>query len=105
MDLEVFFDQWLYKSGSLKIDGNWSYDFTGKKLEINLNQVQKNSGIVTMPIQVAIYQSDSEKPVIETLTLDKEKYSFSIPLGYNPTKVVLDPEFWVLMDSDFKRKK
>lgn len=105
MDLEVFFDQWLYKSGSLKIDGNWSYDFTGKKLEINLNQVQKNSGILTMPIQVAIYQSDSKKLVIETLTLDKEKNSFSIPLGYNPTKVVLDPEFWVLMDSDFKRKK
>jgi len=105
MDLEVFFDQWLYKSGNLKIDGNWTYNFNDKKLEINLNQIQKNNAIVSMPIQVAIYQSENSKPLIKTLTLDKEKNSFSIPLGYNPTKVVLDPEFWVLMDSDFKRKK
>lgn len=105
MDLEVFFDQWLYKPGSLKIVGDWSYNSSAKTLEINLNQVQKSGEILTMPIQVAIYQSNSAKPVIETLTLDKEKNSFSFPLSFNPSKVVLDPDFWVLMDTDFKRKK
>ena len=105
MNLEAFFDQWLYKPGNLMIDGNWTYNFNEKKLEINLNQVQKNTGIITMPIQVAIYQAGSIKPVMKILKLEKEKNSFSIPLADNPNNVVLDPEFWVLMDADFKKKK
>ena len=105
MNLEQFFDQWLYKPGNLMIDGNWTYNFNEKKLEINLNQVQKNTGIITMPIQVAIYQAGSIEPVMKILKLEKEKNSFSIPLADNPNNVVLDPEFWVLMDADFKKKK
>ena len=105
LDLELFFDQWLYKPGSLKIAGNWEYDGSSKELKLTLKQVQKDSGLFTMPLQVAIYQVNKDKPIIETVTLDKETKSFSISVDFDPANVVLDPEKWVLMDADFKRKK
>lgn len=105
LDLELFFDQWLYKSGNLKVAGNWEYDDRSKELKLSLSQVQENSGLITMPMQVAIYQSDVDKPVIENVTLDKESNSYTIPVAFNPAKVILDPEKWILMNTDFKKKK
>ncbi|PZX48664.1 peptidase M1-like protein [Algoriphagus chordae] len=105
MDLEVFFDQWLYKPGALVVDGTWTYDKNKKAVNISLNQSQNNGSLFEMPIQVAFYESESKKPILETVTIDKEKNTFSLPVDFEPTKVVLDPESWVLMDADFQKKK
>lgn len=105
LDLEQFFEQWLYKPGSLEIAGNWEYDSASNRLILSLNQVQENSGLFAMPIQVAIYEPDSKRPLMEKVVLDKEKNSYSIPLNLVPSQVVLDPEYWVLMDVDFREKK
>lgn len=105
LDLKPFFEQWLYKSGNIVLKGDWSYDNTSNNLIISLNQVQKGDNLFTMPIQLAIYPADGKRAIMKTVTFDKEKNSFSIPVDFEPTKVVLDPASWVLMDADFQQKK
>ncbi|WP_339757653.1 M1 family metallopeptidase [Algoriphagus aquimarinus] len=105
VDLGVFLEQWLYKSGALVVDGSWSYDKNKKALNIALNQTQDDGSLFVMPIQVAIYQSDTKNPMIETVTINKENNTFSLPINFEPTKVVLDPDSWVLMESAFQKKK
>ncbi|MEK7854576.1 MAG: M1 family metallopeptidase, partial [Acidobacteriota bacterium] len=51
-DLSVFFDQWLYKPGTLKYRGNWSFDASEKQVIIVLDQVQPDGSFFKMPVQV-----------------------------------------------------
>ncbi|PZX60458.1 peptidase M1-like protein [Algoriphagus ratkowskyi] len=105
MDLGAFFEQWLYKPGALILDGSWTYDKNKKAVNISLNQTQEDGSLFEMPIQVAIYQSEDKKPLLATFTIDKEKNTLSLPVDFEPTKVLLDPDSWVLMESTFQKKK
>jgi aminopeptidase N len=37
MDLQNFFDQWLYKPGALKLNATWQYNKSKKELNLSLN--------------------------------------------------------------------
>jgi aminopeptidase N len=105
LNLDTFVEQWLYKPGNIVLEGNWEYDRSSKSLTVNLNQVQKNSNLFTMPIEMAIYSSDGHNVITKKVTFDKVKNEYRIPLDFEPVKVELDPESWVLMEAKFKRNE
>jgi aminopeptidase N len=103
-DLKVFFDQWLYKPGALKIHATWTFDKNKKQVEIKLDQVQTDGSMFTMPIQIAIYDAGKNQPVIETVNMDQKTNMFSIHVESIPEKIVIDPDSWVLMDASVTKK-
>ncbi|MEN2282269.1 M1 family aminopeptidase [Algoriphagus sp. SE2] len=105
MNLERFFDQWLYKSGALKIYGDWGYNKKSQELRITLDQVQKDRSLFEMPIQVAIYEPGKSAPTIETVIIKSQSDSFTFSLDYEPERIILDPESWVLMESTINKTK
>jgi aminopeptidase N len=104
MDLTTFFDQWLYKSGALKIYGTWQYSNRKKEVTLSLNQIQKEVSLFKMPIQVAIYLPNQAKPLLKTVDLNNKTIVVSFPLDAEPDKIVLDPDAWVLMDATLSKK-
>jgi aminopeptidase N len=100
-DLKQFFDQWLYKPGTLKVKGNWTFNAARKELEIQLDQVQTDGSLFTMPIQFAISLPGKPAPIRKTVALTGKSNTFSIPLDAAPFSVVLDPDGWVLMESEW----
>jgi VCBS repeat-containing protein len=96
-NLKTFFDQWLYKPGTLKIKGSWHYDATRKELVMQLNQTQTDGSVFTMPIQADIQQAG--KQIRKTITLTGKSNTISVPLDTAPTEITLDPDHWVLMDA------
>lgn len=104
-NLEAFFDQWLYKSGELRLNGDWGYNPKTKELRITLDQVQQDGSLFDMPIQVAIYKPDQKAPHIETIHANKETNTIILSIDYEPEEIVLDPDSWVLMESTFKKSK
>lgn len=102
-DLSTFFEQWLYKPGTLKYQGNWSFDEGKKELTIKLDQVQTDSSFFKMPMEIGIYYANQTKPQIETVQVDAKSNTFTIKLSKAPEKVILDPNMWILMDADFKK--
>ena len=105
-DLDVFFEQWLYKPGYLKYGGNWQYDPATQQLKISLNQVQNDGSLFEMPLEVGIYFEGQAKPHIEVLQVNEKSTVFTLEVEAEPHKIVLDPHTWVLMDVvGFGKKK
>ena len=55
-----------------------------------------------MPVELGIYGAG--EPQIERLQIDERKTRFTIALEEPPTTVVLDPNSWVLMESELARR-
>jgi aminopeptidase N len=103
MDLEWFFQQWLYQGGALVVEGDWSYDAARRVLQVNLSQVQNDGFTFRMPVQLGIYDSEGS-PRIEEVMVDDLSNAFEIPLDAAPTRVELDPNVRVLMEAEFRSR-
>ncbi|MGB5554855.1 MAG: M1 family aminopeptidase [Flavobacteriaceae bacterium] len=102
--LKDFFEQWLYKSGTLKYKGEWHYDSKKKQVTIGVNQLQTDGSHFKMPIEVGIYGRENNEMLIKTLPLNEKFNSFTFGVDFMPEKIILDPNSWVLMEADFKNK-
>ncbi|MDG1278538.1 MAG: hypothetical protein P8O16_14740 [Algoriphagus sp.] len=69
-----------------------------------MNQVQKDGSLFQMPVQIAVHYKDG-KTQMEILNVDKKTNEFILKVTSEPKETVLDPEHWVLMDADFKKKR
>jgi len=101
MDLEQFFEQWLYQGSALQLDGGWRYDASSKVIEIELNQVQ-DGGVFRMPVEVAIEFGSEAGDETHRLLLDQKHETFQISAERRPERIVLDPNTWVLMEANFR---
>lgn len=102
-DLAVFFDQWLYKPGTLKYSGTWRFDPNRNQVTIKLDQIQSDGSFFKMPVEIAVYYPGVARPQVQTVQADSRSNVFSINVMGDPYKVVLDPNMWIMMDADFKK--
>ncbi|HPM32223.1 MAG TPA: M1 family metallopeptidase [Chryseolinea sp.] len=103
MDLQNFFDQWLYKSGTLKVKATWQYNKNKKELNITLNQTQQDGSLFKIPMQVAIYLPNQKLPLIKTISVADKKIATVFAVDVEPEKIVLDPDSWILMDATISK--
>lgn len=104
-DLTTFFDQWLYKPGTLKYKGNWRYNAAANQITVELDQVQTDGSLFKMPIEIAVYYRGQVKPQKQIVQVEARSNVFSIKVSGEPEKVILDPEMWILMDAEFSEAK
>ena len=98
--LKQFFDQWLYITGQPQLDITWSYDATGKYINVDIKQQQKN--IFNFPLSLKINSSGSGKK--EKVFVDKTVSFFKIKADQKPTSIIVDPDTELLMQSSIKEK-
>ena len=103
-DLEAFFQQWLYRPGALKYKGTWQFSSKKKELTITLNQVQTDGSIFKMPLEIGVYSEEKQQQLIKKVELNEKSNTITFPLDFYPEKVILDPNFMVLMEADFTKK-
>jgi len=103
-DLKPFFEQWLYTPGTLKLKGAWSFNSDKKEVTLVLDQVQSDGSFFKMPLEIGVYGLEKEQQFIRKVQVDQKSNSFTIPVDFAPEKIVLDPNFYVLMEADFKKK-
>ncbi len=103
MELDWFFEQWLYNGGGLKLSGNWEYHSEKKEIMINLDQTQDDGYLFTMPIEIAINYSEGNSER-KKLQIDKKDNSFVIKVDSEPKELILDPDVWLLIQADFQKK-
>ncbi len=102
-DLTVFFEQWLYKPGTLNLKGNWKYNKRKSEITVALNQVQKDGSIFEMPLEIEIDFGNNKKQV-EVIQIKGKSNSFQLKVTSEPKNIVVDPNLWVLKTVDFKKK-
>jgi len=102
-DLTVFFEQWLYKPGTLNLAGNWKYDEKNSQVLVALNQVQTDGSLFEMPLEIEI-DFGNNKQQLEVIQIKGKSNSFKIQVKSEPKNIVIDPNLWVLKTIDFKKK-
>jgi len=103
-ELGWFFEQWLYKPGTLKVAGSWSYDAAAGQVRLTLDQVQTDGRLFTMPIEIGVYSKGQPTPVMERVRVTAKSNTFTINAPTAPDSVRLDPNVWVLMDATFGKR-
>ena len=95
VDLDKFFDQWLYKGGMLIIDSDWKYNEKNSEIEISMDQVQDDGYLFDMPIEIMLtFENKSSK--IESIQLDKKTKKFIISSENKPKEIKIDPSVKLL---------
>ncbi len=103
MDLQHFFQQWLYQPGTLKFKGTWRFNTTKKEVTIDLDQVQTDGSFFKMPLEVGVYGTEKKQQLIKKFQIDEKSNTITFSVDFKPERLVLDPNILVLMEVDFER--
>ena len=89
VDLNKFFDQWLYKGGIIKLDVEWKYDEKSKNIEFDITQVQNDGYLFEMPLDIEILGDNNSNT--STIRLDKKSGKYLVYSENKPKEIKLDP--------------
>jgi aminopeptidase N len=102
VDLEDFFQQWLYSGGNPRLEGWWEYDATARAIRIEINQTQTAGPTFAFPLEIGISFNDgAAMNATESVTVDGRFHRFVIPADREPSEVTLDPNVKALFEADF----
>ena len=102
IDLETFFQQWLYEGGNPRLEGWWTYDSTARAVQIEINQTQSTGPTFAFPLEIGVHLDGEDRPrVVRSVDVDARFHRFVIPVETPPTDVTLDPNVKILFHSDF----
>jgi aminopeptidase N len=102
-DLGWFFDQWLKRPGTPVVEGTWTYDAAAKAIDVTLTQTQAGEPY-RLPLEIGIALPDATPMKVEQVEFRRQQQTFRIATAAPPTNVVLDPNTWVLMKADLRRR-
>jgi aminopeptidase N len=100
-DLDLFFNQWLYKAGHPVLEWSWTYDAKAQVLTVSINQTQPND-IFNVPLEIGIYDENRLLTKVELVRLDKKSNKFSLKIAQKPSKIELDPNTNLLYEGKLK---
>jgi aminopeptidase N len=101
-ELGWFFEQWLLRPGSPVVSGGWTYNAAAQQIEIELAQTQSGAAY-RLPLEIAITVAGAP-PAVQRIECSARVQKFQIAAAQEPSSVELDPNVWVLMDSQFSRR-
>ena len=93
MDLDWYFEQWVYHPGRPNYQYDWYTDGSGPyQTTVSLRQI--TSLIYTMPLQIRLSGAGWDSTVVVWDSTDFQQFRFATPLAV--TNVAIDPDRWVL---------
>jgi len=100
---DQFFDQWVYHTGSPRLDVDYSWDERTKLAKLTIRQTQPVSENVPLfnfplPVRFKIKSGATER----TVTVKEKTEDFYFPLDAQPELVRLDPNVTVLAHINFR---
>ena len=106
IDVQHFFDQWIYGAGAPKFDVSYTYDDAKHQLVLNVKQTQKiegSVGIFQIPVDVEVVLPSGA--TLHTIHITKETQTFALPADGAPLMVVFDKGGRLLKTTDFHKEK
>ena len=101
MNLQYFFDQWIYEERYPKYEYNYEYNSDNGVLGISIDQTQGNLNwleVFTMPIQLKINFGNGTDTLV-TVFNDQQLQYFSFELNQEVSDIEFDPDNWILKNA------
>jgi aminopeptidase N len=99
-ELKQFFKQWLYTPGIPQLTIQWKYDIKTNNLFITVNQTQKQ-GPFQFPLEIKL--DAGNKPVFRTLSITKQKETFTILAPSVVSAIYPDPNTSLLFEEKLEK--
>ncbi len=102
LDLEQFFQQWIYEEYYPHYAYGWNLKPVESSYQINLGieQIQKNTVLFRMPVDVRITTSSYDTVFVVWDSLQSQTFEFFV--DEEPVNVEIDPNNWILKKSEEK---
>lgn len=101
MDLDFFFNQWIYEEGFPHYNFGWSSteDNDSYKIDVLIEQKQTMGPIFTMPIELVVEYIDGTNDSF--ILWDSTQSSiYNLMVSKEPARVLFDPDNWILKKVD-----
>jgi aminopeptidase N len=98
-DLSWFFDQWVYGPNHPEYSNKYKIDSLGNdtwKVNLTINQTQKNAGFFKMPLQFMVKFQDGSETLLTVLNTENHQ-EFVFDLIKKPINLIFDPEQKILL--------
>lgn len=99
MDLDWFFDQWIYEEGYPQYNFGWSSEESSGSYSVNglIEQTQSVGPIFKMPVELVVeYTDGTEESFVVWDSTATQSFQFSV--SKEPFNVKFDPNLWILRD-------
>ena len=93
--LDWFFQQWIYETGHPVYQLTWTWENSKKQVAVRIRQAQKG---VTYRMPLMLSLQSAGNTTRETIQSTERDQTFTIGLDDKPTKIILDPDEWVLKE-------
>lgn len=101
-----FFDQWLYHGGHPEFNVAWDYDAAAKQIRVTVKQTQKVDDSTPLFRTSAEFEiGHGQKSKLRRVMLSKAEETFHFDADERPTRVVFDPQDWVLKKLTFSKSQ
>lgn len=104
MNVDQFFDQWIYGAGAPRFLVRSSYNAAERKLSLDVMQTQKvegHVGLFRVPVEIAVTTASGEKDF--PVEVSKADETFSFPVDGPPLMVLFDKGDKILKSLDFQK--
>lgn len=104
VDVDRFFDEWIYGGGAPRFAVNTTYDAEAKQLRMEVKQTQEvrgHVGLFELPVQVAITTAAGTKTF--PITVAKADETFSFPADSQPLLALFDKGDRILKSVEFHK--
>jgi aminopeptidase N len=91
--LTDFFNQWYYGEGYPTYSVVWNYESNVLKARV-LQTGSSSTALFTTPLQIKVNFTGGD--TIVKLNISSDDETFYIPMNYQPTTIVLDPNNWII---------
>jgi aminopeptidase N len=102
VDLDWFFDQWIYSAGYPVFRIAWGCS-AENRIRVFIDQIQQDSPVFRMPIElVFVFSSGTVK---KKVWVEEGTELFQFDFEERPSRVIFDPDSWILCESEEFQKK
>jgi len=106
LELDQFFNQWVYGAGAPRFDISYVYDKTKQRVALTVKQVQKvegRVGLFRVPVDVEITTAAGTH--LYPIVVSKQTETFSLPASSEPLMVLFDKGGNILKRAEFHKEK
>jgi aminopeptidase N len=96
LDLDWFFDQWVYGQRIPSLAVNWQTEASGS-LQVQVCQRQENAFVFDLPL---VAMGDDTRRASQTLEVDEFEERITLPVGFAVSGLHIDPDQLVLAEVD-----
>lgn len=105
LNLDRFFDQWVYGAGAPILDLRYTYDPAKHEVKLDVKQTQKvegHVGIFQFPVEVEITTAAGPKTFPITVSKDMETFTFTV--DGQPRMVLFDRGLTIFKTAEFHKE-